>query len=95
MLPGVPELGDLMTRAVQRAYRVQGERPDGSTHTRDFLSLAKAEAAASRLLKVRTVERDGAKVTLCPLKNVRIIRSAPIRWLYPTQKEPNVLAQRQ
>jgi hypothetical protein len=76
-----------MTGTGQRLYRVQGERPDGSTHTRDFLSLAKAEAAASRLLKVRTVDRDGAPTVLHPLANVRITRSAPIRWLYTDPKE--------
>lgn len=70
----------------QRLYRVQGERADGTTHTRDYLTLAKAEAAASKLLKLRTVERDGAKVTLHPLSNVRITRSAPIRWLYVEQE---------
>jgi hypothetical protein len=67
----------------QRVYRVQGERPDGSTRTRDFLQLAKAEKAASKLLKERAEFLRGEWVTHPPLTNVRIIRSAPIRWIYP------------
>jgi hypothetical protein len=70
----------------RRIYRVQGERPDGSTHTRDYLSLQKADAAASALMKPRTVDHGGAQITLPPLTNVRLTRSAPIRWLYVEQE---------
>jgi hypothetical protein len=67
----------------KRLYRVQGDRPDGTIHTRDYFSLTRAEVAASALLKSRMV---GGKV-LHPLANVRVIRSAPIRWLHDEPKD--------
>lgn len=67
----------------QRAYRVQGTRPDGTVQTRDFLQLEKAEKAASKMLVSRTEFLRGEWVTYPALSNVRITRSAPIRWLYP------------
>lgn len=70
----------------QRAYRVQGNRPDGSAYSKDFFSLQKAERSASRLIKNRTEERDGKVVQIPALTNVRIVRSAPLRWLYPEQE---------
>ncbi|MDQ0854804.1 hypothetical protein QFZ79_002915 [Arthrobacter sp. V4I6] len=75
-----------MAKYDQRLYRVQGERRDGTTHTRDYLSLAKAESAVTALGKTRTIERDGAYRTVHPLSSIRITRSAPIRWLYPEQE---------
>jgi hypothetical protein len=70
----------------QRAYRVQGTRPDGSVYSKDFFRLDKAEASASRLIRERTESRDGKWVTIPALTGVRIVRSAPLRWLYPEQE---------
>ncbi|QWY82783.1 hypothetical protein PP641_gp043 [Arthrobacter phage SilentRX] len=64
------------------AYRVQGERPDGVTVTRDYIGRAKAEDAARRAAAGRTIIQHGQTVTLPPLANIRITPSAPIRWLY-------------
>lgn len=66
-----------------RAYRAQGERPDGTIVTANFLSLAKAEKAASKMMRSRIL--DTGQV-FPPLTNVRVVRSAPLRWIY-TEEE--------
>lgn len=64
------------------AYRVQGERPDGTTRTRDYLQMGKAEREAEKMRRAHTAVRDGQTITLPALRNVRITPSAPIRWKY-------------
>lgn len=73
------------TRA-KRAYRAMGQRPDGTWVRRDFMQLARAEAAAAKMARPRTEEYAGHEIEYPPLANVTVVRSAPIEWLYDEQE---------
>ncbi|QOP66802.1 hypothetical protein SEA_PUREGLOBE5_52 [Arthrobacter phage Pureglobe5] len=73
-----------MTERLQskrRAYRVRGQRADGSWKFKDTMQLHRAESIASRWLKHHTVIRDGVEVAEGPLSNIVIMRSEPLVWL--------------
>lgn len=73
-----------MTRRLQsgrRAFRVRGQRADGSWKFKDVMQLDKAESIASRWMKPHTVIRGGIEVHEGALSNITVLRSEPLVWL--------------
>lgn len=65
----------------RRAYRVRGQRKDGSWKFKDVMQLSRAESIASRWMKNHPVVRDGKEVWEEPLANVTVITSEPLVWI--------------
>jgi hypothetical protein len=65
----------------RRAFRVRGQRADGSWKFKDTMQLSKAEEIASRWLKPHTILRGGVEVTEGALANITVVRSEPLVWL--------------
>lgn len=73
------ELQRLQT--TRRIYRVRGLRPNGRWKFRDYMTLEKAEAAASAWLKPHKITLDGVPMIEPPLTQLVILQSEPVVFL--------------